>query len=195
VHKSGDNLWISFRNFQISRSRWFGKANCKILVMQLRIRQATLEDLGAMLEWRGHSKFMREAIMYEFGSITRGETVVFLAFAATKLAGIELVGTVQLVRGHDDPDLMHDAAYLQGLEVRETFRRQGLAGRLIARLEDQARLDGRGRVTVMIEPDNDLSLAFFENLGYQVFKHSSFVWAGESLPVVCLEKSIRSKIV
>jgi hypothetical protein len=74
--------------------------------MRLRIRQATLKDLGAMLEWRGHSEFMREAIRYEFGSIARGETVVFLAFAETELAGIELVGTVQLVRGHDDPDLI-----------------------------------------------------------------------------------------
>ncbi len=66
--------------------------------MRLRIRHATLKDLGAMLEWRGHSEFMREAIMYEFNSIARDETVVFLA-----LAGSEFVGTVQLVRGHDDP--------------------------------------------------------------------------------------------
>ena len=157
--------------------------------MRLRIRQARLKDLGAMLEWRGHSEFMREAIRYEFNSIARDETVVFLA-----LAGSEFVGTVQLVRGHDDPDLLCDAAYLQGLEVRKTFRRQGIAGLLIERLEDQARLDGRSRVTVMVEPDNDASLAFFGNLGYQVFKHSSFLWDGESLPVVCLEKSIRSKI-
>jgi ribosomal protein S18 acetylase RimI-like enzyme len=162
--------------------------------MRLRIRQATLKDLGTMLEWRGHSEFMREAIRYEFGSIARGETVVFLAFATnlseTKLARAELVGTVQLVRGHDDPDLMRDGAYLQGLEVRESFRRRGIAGRLIERLEDQARLDGRGRVTVMIEPDNVASLALFGNLGYQVFKHSSFVWDGQKLPVVCLEKFI-----
>jgi ribosomal protein S18 acetylase RimI-like enzyme len=163
--------------------------------MQVRIRHATLEDLDAMLEWRGHSEFMREAIRYEFGSIARGETIVFLAvaeteLARTELAQTELIGTVQLVRGHDDPDLMRNAAYLQSLEVRETFRRQGIAGRLIARLEDQARQDGRGRVTVMIEPDNDASLALFGNLGYQVFKHSIFVWDGQELPVVCLEKSV-----
>jgi aminoglycoside 6'-N-acetyltransferase I len=159
--------------------------NFEFEVMQVRIRQASLKDLGAMLKWRGHSEFMREAITYEFGGIARDETVVFLA-----LAGSEFVGTVQLVRGHDDPDLMRDAAYLQGLEVRESFRRQGIAGRLIKRLEDQARLDGRGRVTVMIEPDNDASLAFFGNLGYRVFKRSSFVWDGQELPVVCLEKFI-----
>jgi aminoglycoside 6'-N-acetyltransferase I len=163
------------------------EATRKIHVMSVHIRHATPKDLGAMLEWRGHSEFMREAIQYEFGSIARGETVVFLAFA-----GSELVGTVQLVRGHDDPDLMRDAAYLQGLEVRETFRRQGIAGRLIKRLEAQARLDGRGRVTVMIEPDNDTSLAFFGILGYRVFKHSSFVWDDQKLPVVCLEKFIRA---
>jgi ribosomal protein S18 acetylase RimI-like enzyme len=85
---------------------------------------------------------------------------------------------------------LRDAAYLQGLEVRESFRRQGIAGRLIKRLEDQARLDGRCCVTVMVEPDNDVSLALFGNLGYQVFKHSSFVWDGQKLPVVCLEKFI-----
>ena len=158
--------------------------------MQVRIRHATLEDLAAMLEWRGHSEFMRGAIRYEFGSICRGETVVFLAVAETELARTELVGTVQLVRGHDDPDLMRDAAYLQGLEVRETFRRQGIAKQLVELLEDQARQDGRGRVTVMIEPDNDASLALFGNLGYQVFKHSIFVWDGQELPVVCLEKSV-----
>jgi GNAT superfamily N-acetyltransferase len=141
-----DNLWISFRLFWIPelRNGWSNQ-HCKIGVVQVRIRKARFKDLGAMLEWRGHSDFLRQAIRYEFGSIVRGETVVFLAFAGT-----ELVGTVQLVRGHDDPDLMRDAAYLQGLEVRETFRRQGIAGRLIKRLEDQARLDGRGRVTVMV---------------------------------------------
>jgi ribosomal protein S18 acetylase RimI-like enzyme len=169
--------------------------NLEVEVMQVRIRQASLKDLGTMLEWRGHSEFMREAIRYEFGSIARGETVVFLAFAETELAGIELVGTVQLLRGHDDPDLMRDAAYLQGLEVRESFRRQGIAGRLVERLEDQARLDGRGRVTVMIEPDNVASLAFFTKLGYQVFKHSSFVWDGRELPVLCLKKLIRSRMI
>jgi ribosomal protein S18 acetylase RimI-like enzyme len=95
------------------------------------------------------------------------------------------------VRGHDDPDLLRDAAYLQGLEVRETFRRHGIAGLLIARLEDQARWDGRGRVTAMVEPDNDQSLALFDHLGYQVFKRSSFVWADKEAPVFCLEKSIR----
>ena len=158
--------------------------------MQIRIRLATLDDLAAMLEWRGHSEFMREAISYEFEGITRDETVVFLA-----VSGTNLVGTVQLVRGHDDPDLMRDAAYLQGLEVRETFRRQGIARQLVASLEDQARLDDRGRVTVMIEPDNDASLVLFGNLDYQVFKHSSFVWAGESLPVVCLEKSISPRVI
>jgi aminoglycoside 6'-N-acetyltransferase I len=181
-----DNLWISFHLFRIPETR-NGQSNrtCKIGVVQVRIRKARLKDLGAMLEWRGHSEFMRRAIRYEFGSIARGETVVLLAFAGT-----ELVGTVQLVRGHDDPDMLRDATYLQGLEVRETFRRQGIAGRLIERLEDQARLDGRGRVTVMVEPDNDASLAFFGNLGYQVFKHSSFVWDGRELPVVCLQKFI-----
>jgi hypothetical protein len=57
--------------------------------MQVRIRQATLKDLGAMLEWRGDSEFMREAIRYEFGSIARDETFVFLARAKSELAGTE----------------------------------------------------------------------------------------------------------
>jgi GNAT superfamily N-acetyltransferase len=145
--------------------------------MQIRIRHATLEDLDAMLVWRGHSTADREAIIRGFEGLSSGRNLIFLAFAADRL-----VGTVQLVREHSDADLVRNALYVQGLEVHEDYRRTGIAQLLLGTLEDQARLGGCVRATVMIEPDNQASLTVFTKLGFQAFKNLEFNlgWSGVS---------------
>jgi ribosomal protein S18 acetylase RimI-like enzyme len=147
------------------------------------IRQATPADLEPMLVWRGHSTAARAAIEYEFKKLPSQNTIIFLAHAGTKL-----VGTVQMVRFHPDPDLTREAVYLQAVEVRPELRRQGLAKRLCLALEAQAKHEHKKRVTVAVEPHNSASLGLFASLGYLEFKRSSFVWDGQELPVLCLEK-------
>jgi GNAT superfamily N-acetyltransferase len=147
------------------------------------IRQAVAADLEPMLRWRGHSEAAKAAIGFEFSKLPSGANSIFLAHH-----GAKLVGTVQLVRHHPDPDLTRDGVYLQAVEVRPELRRQGLAKRLCLALEQQAKFEHKKRVTVAIEPLNTASLGLFANLGYLEFKRSSFVWDGKELPIVCLEK-------
>jgi ribosomal protein S18 acetylase RimI-like enzyme len=147
------------------------------------IRHAVAADLEKMLAWRGHSDAAKAAIGHEFARLSSFENTIFLAHH-----GATLVGTVQLVRHHPDPDLTRDGVYLQAVEVRPALRRQGLAKRLCLALEQQAKVEQKKRVTVAIEPHNTASLGLFASLGYLEFKRSSFVWDGKELPIVCLEK-------
>jgi ribosomal protein S18 acetylase RimI-like enzyme len=148
------------------------------------IRHAVAADLDKMLAWRGHSDAAKAAIGFEFARLSSAENTIFLAHH-----GAKLVGTVQLVRHHPDPDLAcDDSVYVQAVEVRCELRRNGLAKRLCLALEEQARLEQKKRTTVAIEPDNAPSLGLFASLGYVEFKRSSYVWDGVELPIVCLEK-------
>ena len=161
--------------------------------MTLEVREAMAEDLGPMLAWRGWSGAMRDAITSEFARLERDEAVMLLAFLAGEPVGTaQPVGTVQLVRDHADPDLIRDAAYLQALEVREGFRRRGIARALVAELERRASLEGRSRVTLMVEPDNETARAFYAALGYRAFKESTDTWDGQACAVLCLEKHLET---
>jgi ribosomal protein S18 acetylase RimI-like enzyme len=150
------------------------------------IRHATLTDLKPMLEWRGKSKASQEAITREFNLLTTKTTTIFLAHHAE-----QLIGTVQLRRDHNDPDMIQDAVYLQALEVHQDFQRQGIATKLCLALEALAIKEGYFRVTVSIEPHNQASLQFFQSLDYRIFKESEFIWDGKILPVVCFEKYLK----
>jgi ribosomal protein S18 acetylase RimI-like enzyme len=147
------------------------------------IRHAVAADLEQMLAWRGYSEAANAAIGFEFAKLSSHENIIFLAHH-----GAKLVGTVQLVRQHADPDLTRDGVYLQAIEVHAQLRRKGLATRLCLELEAQAKLEQKKRVTVAIEPHNTASVGLFASLGYFEFKRSSFVWDRQELPVICLEK-------
>lgn len=92
--------------------------------------------------------------------------------------GGQLIGTVQFVPRHEDPDLADGAstAYLQALEVREDMRRRGLGSRLIRSVEPTAASRGFSRVTLMVEPDNAPALSPYEKMGFRVFKRSTDLW-------------------
>lgn len=149
--------------------------------MSITIRQATAQDLEPMLLWRGDSNAMKKALTREFARMMRGQSQIFLAFSE-----IQQVGTVQMVFEHEDPDLVHNAVYLQALEVHQDFRNSGIATILCQTLMDRARLAGRSKVTVMVEPNNSPALGFFHKLGFEVFKESRFIWDSEYYPTLCM---------
>jgi ribosomal protein S18 acetylase RimI-like enzyme len=138
-----------------------------------------------MLEWRGATPALRAALVQEFALLEDGKRLIFVAFEAA-----QMVGTVQLVREHADSDLSKDAVYLQALEVHAAHRRQGIARLLIETLENQSRLEGARRVTLMVEPANTPALALYQRLGFTVFKTSTDTWDDKQYPVLCLEKPL-----
>ena len=153
--------------------------------MEITIRHANLDDLEPMLSWRGNTPAMRSALEQEFARHARGESIMFVAFADE-----QMVGTVQLVRHHADPELARNAAYLQALEVHHAFRRLGIGQKLFRAFERQARLEGASRIALMVEPENAQAIALYTKLGFQTFKESTDTWDGQTYPVLCLEKSL-----
>lgn len=152
----------------------------------LEIRHATQTDLETMLAWRGQSKASVKAITREFNLLANKTTTIFLAHHTE-----QLIGTVQLRRDHNDPDIIQDSVYLQALEVHEDFQRQGIATKLCLALEALAAKKSCFRVIVSIEPHNQPSLQFFKSLDYRIFKESEFTWDGKILPVICFEKYLK----
>ncbi len=157
--------------------------------MELEIRRATPRDLEPMLEWRGGGEAMKTALSAEFAAQIFGERTILIAFDPPE----QQVGTVQLVRNHQDPDLSNvTSVYLQGLEVLGTHRGRGVGTALIRALESQAVLLGCSRVTLMVDSDNAPALALYRKLGYQKFKRALDVWDGQTYTVDCFEKNLDS---
>jgi ribosomal protein S18 acetylase RimI-like enzyme len=59
-----------------------------------------------------------------------------------------------------------DPPELQDVEVRESYRRQGVATTLIRAAEAAARRRGCSRLRVTVSEDNDRARALYEGLGY-----------------------------
>ena len=153
--------------------------------MKLEIRCATPQDLEPMLEWRGGSEAMKTALAAEFAAQPLGERTILIAFDALQ----NQIGTVQLVRNYHDPDLSNvTSVYLQGLDVRDTYRGRGVGTALIRALESHAKSLGFSRVTLMVDLDNAPALALYKKLGFQWFKQTFDVWDGQTYPVDCFEK-------
>lgn len=154
------------------------------------IQHATLSDMAAMLEWRGNSNAMQQAITRDFTMVSTGKNTIFLAMLEQ-----ELIGTIQIMREHTDDDMIRQAVYLEALEVHKDYRQRGIAQKLCQEVEQQTRLEGISRVTVSVEPTNTPSLNLFLKRGFRQFKESSFEWDGKQFPVVCLEKIINSEFI
>lgn len=57
-------------------------------------------------------------------------------------------------------------AYLVTLDVAPEHRRKGLAGRLMAALDEQVRAAGAGRMELHVSPENTGALRFYHKCGY-----------------------------
>jgi len=145
-------------------------------------------DIGAFVSWRGGDPYI-DGLLW----LSIGEHSERLRFILMALADEEIVGTVALVRTHPDADMAdgEQSGYVEALEVKEGWRRRGVAGAMLARLAGLAVQEGFSRLTVMVEPHNEPALAFFNRLGFRAFKRSEFIWRGNTRPVVCLEGTVR----
>ncbi len=153
----------------------------------VRYRLLEERDIGAFLTWRGGDPYIDALLWLSIGEQAAGLRLILVA-----LVGDQLVGTVALVRTHLDPDMADckRSGYVEALEVKEEWRRRGVGGDMLARLVDLAVQGGLSRLTVMIEPGNEIALAFFGRVGFKAFKPAEFIWRGMARPVVCLERPL-----
>lgn len=138
----------------------------------------------AFLAWRAEDEVSYQIVRGEVEAHFVGQRVLWVA-----LLGEVMVGTVQLLFEHPDPDLADEhSGYVQALEVRPAYRRLGIASALLQRVEQEARRRRLGRITLMVEPDNTPALRLYRKWGYRQFKRSVFGWQGVMYPTLCLEK-------
>jgi GNAT superfamily N-acetyltransferase len=155
--------------------------------MKYTIRLATPADLDPMLEWRGDTEAMRVALRAEFADLAQGKSTIWIAFSPDD----RQIGTVQILFMHKDCSLTDRySAYLQALEVREEFRGEGIGTMLVSTIERYAKSSGYTRLTLMVEPNNIYALAFYQRLGFQIFRHTIDTWDGQTDRAFCLEKDL-----
>ncbi|GKV68658.1 N-acetyltransferase [Sporosarcina sp. NCCP-2716] len=143
------------------------------------IRKATLQDANevaelALLLWPDHTG---EELREEMEQIlTQSDAAIFLA-----LHDGQPVGFAQCQLRHDyvEGTSSSPVGYLEGLFVKEKFREQGIAKKLITMCEKWAKHKGCQEFASDCELDNEGSLAMHLKLGFQ-----------EANRIVCFTKSL-----
>lgn len=106
------------------------------------------------------------------GTVAVGTTDTTLRFAWPQLAVLRRLGLWPMLRYLGVWTLTHyepapDEAYLYGIVVDPTYRRHGMAAKLMAAAEAQARSWGKQLATGFIERNNTPSLQMAQKLGYR----------------------------
>ena len=103
-----------------------------------------------------------------------------------------IIGTAQFVSSHRDRELANGkvTAYLQALDVKLQYRRQGIGTSIITSVELEALFKDFERLSVIVEPDNNPALNLYQKLDFIKFKRSTDCWQGKEYPVICLIKNI-----
>ncbi|MER3484510.1 MAG: hypothetical protein C4332_16550 [Meiothermus sp.] len=91
------------------------------------------EDVEEFLAWRGQDDYALGIVHTEMDNYFSGRSRIWAAST-----GKTLIGTVQLRFSHEDADLADgtSSAYIQALEVRPEYYRQGIGKRLMGCLQE-----------------------------------------------------------
>ena len=121
------------------------------------IRPATAADLDAVVELEqtclGADAWSRGLV--EQGIAAALPTVSYLVAAVDGV-----------VVGHAVASAAGDDAELQRIAVDPAYRRRGLAGELLAAVEQRAAADGATRLLLEVREDNTTAAAFYESRGF-----------------------------
>ena len=121
------------------------------------IRPATAADLDAVVELE---QTCLGADAWSRGLVEQG-------IAAALPTVSYLVADVDgVVVGHAVASAAGDDAELQRIAVDPAYRRRGLAGELLAAVEQRAAADGATRLLLEVREDNTAAAAFYESRGF-----------------------------
>ena len=94
-----------------------------------------------------------------------------LKFAEAKKARVAIAEDGETIAGfaivHLERVLRVPVAYVVTLDVAPEFRRQGVAGELMLRLEEEARSAGCVEMVLHVFPGNGEAIRFYERAGYE----------------------------
>ena len=126
----------------------------------IRIRPASPEDYdGIVALWRSSGlTFCHEGRESREAFCRQLEHFADLYLVA--LDGEKIIGAV--LGSHD-----HRKGWINRLAVLPEHRRQGIAGRLVSVCEATIQAHGIEIISALVEPGNETSFAFFEEMGYR----------------------------
>ena len=153
----------------------------------LLIQKLDSKSIPQFLSWRATDSYLEQILEREIAYHNEGTRVIFVAKVRETI-----IGTAQFVSENSDRSLADGkvTAYLQALEVKPQYRRQGIGTRLINTVEQEALFRGFKRLTIMVEPNNAPALNLYQKLGFTKFKQSTDCWQGRKYPVICLIKNL-----
>lgn len=143
------------------------------------IKKATLSDAKeaaqmALLLWPNHT--LEEFTLEMTNFITQPDAIIFLAYHDQKVVGF---AQCQLRYDYVEGTSTSPVGYLEGLYVKEEFRKQGYAKQLVNACENWAKQMGCQEFASDCELDNDTSLAVHLSLGFT-----------EANRIICFKKSL-----
>jgi uncharacterized protein len=124
----------------------------------LRVRRAIIQDGPALVGlWQAAGLEVRpHEVAAELASVLRRDPDIVLAAEDEQGLAASVFGAYDGRRG-----------WVNRLATRPDCRRQGLARRLMALLEQALSSKGCRKVNLLIEPDNDSVVSFYRAIGYQ----------------------------
>ncbi len=147
---------------------------------RVRVREATFRDLPHLVEAWGELARYHEQLdpgfalsrgwrqsyaAYVASLLGREDVCVVVAWAPGELAGMA-VARMMLAPAFFR---YRRRGYIQDVYTREPYRRQGIARRMVERLEAWLRTQGIRRVELTVALQNPTALAFWEDLGYRPY--------------------------
>jgi Acetyltransferases len=129
------------------------------------IRKATKEDVACIAEmasmmWDSYL----EELIEEFGAVLDNEECAIYLYQTGNMP----IGFAQCGLRHDYVEGTESSSvgYLEGIFIREDYRRKGYAKNLLVECEKWAKQKGCSEFASDCELDNDASLAFHINMGF-----------------------------
>lgn len=143
------------------------------------IKEATLPEAKeaaqlALLLWPDHT--LEEFTLEMSDFITQPKAIIFLAYHDNEAVGF---AQCQLRKDYVEGTSTSPVGYLEGLYVKEEFRKQGYAMNLVNACENWAKQQGCQEFASDCELDNDISLAVHLSLGFT-----------EANRIICFKKSL-----
>ncbi|MCA1318306.1 GNAT family N-acetyltransferase [Bacillus tianshenii] len=130
------------------------------------LREATISEVKeaaqlALLLWPDHT--LEEFVQEMTNFISQPDAKVILAYHDSEAIGF---AQCQLRYDYVEGTSSSPVGYLEGLYVKESFRKQGIAKQLVQACEDWAKEKGCSEFASDCELDNEESLAMHLKLGF-----------------------------
>jgi ribosomal protein S18 acetylase RimI-like enzyme len=141
--------------------------------LELRIREATEDDLSAM-EWEGEFIRFRRIYHDAMKEAKKGRRVILVAEVAEALVGQIFVNLHSTWR---NIFFGQRTGYLHSFRVKPEFRNQGVGRRLIQKAESELKARGYRRAVISVAKTNHAALRLYRALGYEVFREDPGRWS------------------